>query len=116
MIGKNIQKIRKEKGLTLSELATRANVSKSYLSNIERNLNQNPSIQIIGKIAGVLGVDLRTLLGPHSINQLFPEMEWLDFVNELKNSGVEKEQLQEFKTVIEFVKWQNENMDANKKK
>ena len=45
MIGKNIYWLRKEKGLTLSELAERANVAKSYLSNIERDINQNPSIQ-----------------------------------------------------------------------
>lgn len=31
--------ISKKKGLTLSELAERAGVSKSYLSNIERNIN-----------------------------------------------------------------------------
>lgn len=109
MIGKNINEFRKKKGLTLSELAIRANVSKSYLSNIERNLNQNPSIQIIEKIAAVLDVDLRTLLGSQRINQLFPDREWLDFVNDLKKSGVEKEQLPEYKKVIEFVKWQNVN-------
>ena len=54
MIGKNIYLLRKEKGLTLSELAERANIAKSYLSNMERNINQNPSIQIVEKIAQVL--------------------------------------------------------------
>ena len=49
MIGKNIYWLRKEKGLTLSELAERANIAKSYLSNIERNINQNPSITYNGK-------------------------------------------------------------------
>ncbi|MGQ4665879.1 helix-turn-helix domain-containing protein [Metabacillus halosaccharovorans] len=36
---------RKQKGLTLSEVAKQAKISKSYLSNIERNLNLNPSLQ-----------------------------------------------------------------------
>lgn len=114
MIGDNIQRIRKKKGLSLSELAERAQISKSYLSNIERSLNQNPSIQIIEKLARVLNVDFRALLGSKPINEVFPESEWLDFVNELKESGVGKDQLQEYKTVIEFAKWQNENTGAKK--
>ncbi|ASN05993.1 helix-turn-helix domain-containing protein [Virgibacillus necropolis] len=112
MIGKNIQGLRKKKGLTLSELAIRATISKSYLSNIERNINTNPSVQIMEKIAAVLDVDLRTLIESNSENQAFPEGEWLDFVNDLKESGVEKEQLQEFKTVIEFAKWQKNNLEG----
>ena len=58
MIGNNIYRIRKQRGLTLSELAKKALISKSYLSNIERNLNKNPSIQVMEKIAAVLHVDL----------------------------------------------------------
>ena len=109
MIGENIQRIRKRRRLSLTELAERAQISKSYLSNMERNLNQNPSIQIIEKLAYVLDVDLRTLVGSKYINKPSPESEWLDFVNELKKSGVGKEQLQEYKTVIEFAKWQKEH-------
>src|SRR5690625_3506921 len=109
MIGENIQRIRSRKGLTLSELAERADISKSYLSNIERNLNQNPSIQIIEKIASVLEVDFRMLIGINNIGDQIPEDEWLDFVNELKESGVGTEQLKEYKTVIEFAKWQKLN-------
>ncbi|MGJ9459046.1 helix-turn-helix domain-containing protein [Oceanobacillus sp. CF4.6] len=108
MIGENIQKIRKEKGLSLSKCAEQANISKSYLSNIERNLNQNPSILIIKKIAGVLGVDIHKLIGNRdNENMHILADEWLDFVNELRESGVEKEQLKEFKTVIEFARWKN---------
>lgn len=116
MIGKNIQGIRKKKGLTLSELAMRANISKSYLSNIERNLNTNPSVQIMEKLAVVLDVDLRTLIESNYQAQVLPESEWLDFVKELKKSGVEKEQLQEFKTVIEFAKWKNKKLEPEKEK
>lgn len=111
MIGTNIKAIREKRNYTLSELAERAQISKSYLSNIERNLNQNPSIQIIDRIAAVLEVDFRTLLGVKAINELLPEDEWIEFVNELKKSGVVKEQLPEYKTVIEFVKWKREQSD-----
>lgn len=113
MIGENIYKIRKLKGLTLSELADRAQISKSYLSNIERNLNQNPSIQIVEKIARVLGADLRTLLGSQPANPLSAEHEWIEFVNELKGIGVEKEELETYKTIIEFAKWKQENAGGN---
>ncbi|WP_090761623.1 helix-turn-helix domain-containing protein [Bacillus sp. OK048] len=106
MIGKNIYEIRMKKGLTLSALAERANISKSYLSNIERNLNQNPSIQVIKKIALVLDVDIKLLLKTleSKEDQQPPDKEWLDLVNELKESGIEKN---EYKTLIEFIKWQN---------
>jgi len=107
MIGENIQRIRSRKGLTLSELAERADISKSYLSNIERNLNQNPSIQIIERIATVLAVDYQMLIGINSVDDQIPEEEWLDFVKELKESGVEKDELQKYKSVIEFADWQN---------
>lgn len=109
MLGKNIQSIRKRKGLTLSECAKRANISKSYLSNIERNVHQNPSIQIVEKIALGLEVGLPALIGSESVSKSLQDSEWLDFINELKKSGIEKEQLQEYKTVIEFAKWQTSN-------
>lgn len=110
MIGEKIQIIRKEKGLTLSECAQRANISKSYLSSIERNLNQNPSIQIVEKIAAVLNVDLRILLSnPPSVSEL-PEKEWIEFVNELKKSGIKAHQLKEYQTVMEFFQWQQERL------
>jgi XRE family transcriptional regulator of biofilm formation len=116
MIGKNIQEIRKKKGFTLSELAVRANISKSYLSNIERDINQNPSIHIINKLAVVLDVDLRALLKTDNNEEFaqYIESEWFDFVNELKRSGVEKEQIQEYKTLIEFIKWKKEQLEKGK--
>jgi XRE family transcriptional regulator, master regulator for biofilm formation len=116
MIGKNIYEIRMEKGLTLSGLAERANVSKSYLSNIERNLNQNPSIQVLNKIALVLDVDIKVLLKTieSKEDQRHPDKEWLDLLNELRKSGIEKEQLTEYKTLIDFIKWQNQNLETKK--
>ncbi|WML47806.1 helix-turn-helix transcriptional regulator [Neobacillus sp. PS3-34] len=116
MIGNNIYEIRKKRGYTLSQLADRANVSKSYLSNIERNINQNPSIQIIEKLADVLGVELITLLKTEkssTFDQL-PKSDWLEFIDDLKHSGIEKEQILEYKTLIEFIKWKNNNTGVKK--
>lgn len=107
MIGKNIYHLRKRQGLTLSELADRSGVSKSYLSNIERDLNQNPSLKVMKKIAFVLNVELKTLLINGENNDIHLDKEWIDFVSELKASGIEKEQIKDYKTLIEFIKWQN---------
>jgi XRE family transcriptional regulator, master regulator for biofilm formation len=108
MIGKNIYEIRKRRGLTLTELAERAGIAKSYLSNIERNLNKDPSINVIEKISSVLDVDLKELLGSGS-NEIETQLdsEWVEFVRELRDSGVEKDQIQEYKMLLDFIKWQN---------
>ena len=115
MIGKNIYWLRKEKGLTLSELAERANVAKSYLSNIERNINQNPSINIVEKIAQVLNVDMKTLINGEMIETQTIETEWMDLINQLKKSGIKKEDIQEYKTLIEFIKWKNNQSEEETK-
>jgi XRE family transcriptional regulator, master regulator for biofilm formation len=115
MIGKKIYEIRLKKGMTLSELAERAKVSKSYLSNIERNLNQNPSIQVTRKIAKVLDIELKDLINTeiNVVEQPLPDKEWIDIAYQLKESGIDKDQLKEYKTLIEFIKWQN-NLEEKK--
>jgi XRE family transcriptional regulator, master regulator for biofilm formation len=110
MIGSNIYKIRKRRGLSLSELSDRARISKSYLSNIERNLNQNPSIQILEKISAVLDVELRELIKTDSTERTSIQFdkEWVDFIQELKDSGIHSDEIHEYKPVIEFIKWKKD--------
>jgi XRE family transcriptional regulator, master regulator for biofilm formation len=113
MIGRNIYELRKKKGITLSELADRSKVSKSYLSNIERKLNRNPSIQVIEKIAVVLGVDVKMLLSNKLENDnTLLEKEWVEFVVELKSLGINKEKIHDYRELIEFIKWKK-NDDGN---
>ncbi|MCM3724918.1 helix-turn-helix domain-containing protein [Neobacillus cucumis] len=117
MIGNTIFDIRKQKGLTLSELAKRAKISKSYLSNIERNLNRNPSIEVVKRIAEVLDIEFDAFLSKKNNDiQLGIDQDLIDFVAELKESGIGKEQIKEFKTLIEFIKWKNlkSNEDINR--
>ncbi|MBU7593495.1 helix-turn-helix domain-containing protein [Metabacillus halosaccharovorans] len=109
MIGPRIKKYRTKKNLSLSELAERAGVAKSYLSSIERNLQSNPSVQFLEKVSSVLGVSVNTLLNEQ--NETDPEeldLEWTKLVQDAMKSGVSKEQFKEF---LEFNKWrlQNEN-------
>jgi XRE family transcriptional regulator, master regulator for biofilm formation len=116
MIGKNIYTIRKKKNYSLTKLAERAQISKSYLSNIERNINTNPSIEVIKRIAIVLDVDLKMLLDTDEIDQPKSQIEgeWLDLIHDLKESGIEKEHIKEYRTLIEFIKWKHENVGENK--
>ncbi len=114
MIGTNIAAVRKKRGLSLSELADRTGVSKSYLSNIERNLKQNPSIHVVEKIATVLHVDLNDLLDDSSETSAgsLPDQEWLEFIEYLKQSGINKEQIQEYKIIIDFLIWHQQQEKA----
>ncbi len=60
-IGQQLKKYRKAKGMTLEALATAAGYSKSYLSQIENGLS-SPSLAVLGKLAGKLGISVATLL------------------------------------------------------
>ena len=62
MIGDRVKKFRTEKKMSLSELAEKAGVAKSYLSSLERNLQQNPSIKFLEKIATVLKLPVESLI------------------------------------------------------
>ncbi|WP_026689246.1 helix-turn-helix domain-containing protein [Alteribacter aurantiacus] len=105
MIGERVKQYRKERGLSLTELADRASVAKSYLSAIERNIQSNPSIQFLEKIAGVLGITVDHLLKDKVENTSTEsniDEEWQTLVREAMNSGVSKE---EFRDFLEFNKW-----------
>jgi len=100
-IGQRIKTIRTQKRLSLSELAESAGVAKSYLSNVERGIQSNPSIQFIEKIAATLKVSANSLLfGDAEDESLDPE--WMQLVQEAMASGVDKQQFKEF---LEYQKW-----------
>lgn len=117
MLGAKIRQLRKEKGMSLGELALRADCAKSYLSDIERGVRDNPSIQFIEKIALVLEVPTEFFLDKSYTtaemlaSELAPEMVelvkqldlgWLQLTQQAAASGLTKEQFQEF---IEFARW-----------
>jgi XRE family transcriptional regulator, master regulator for biofilm formation len=103
MIGKRVQLLRKAQGMSLTELADRAGVAKSYISSLERDIQKNPSILFLEKIAVVLKVPIERLIDPESaakVDQL--DQEWYDIVKEAMASGVNKQQFREF---LDFNKW-----------
>ncbi|MFC5773239.1 helix-turn-helix domain-containing protein [Ectobacillus antri] len=105
MIGERIKRLRLQRGISLTELAEKAGVAKSYISSIERNLQQNPSIQFLEKISSVLRVPLDSLLYDKSFEEQDLDSEWTQLVKDAMNSGVSKEQFREF---LEFNKWRAE--------
>lgn len=110
LIGEKIKQLRKERQISLSELAEQAGVAKSYLSSIERNLQSNPSIQFVEKISQVLGVSTNDLINEsNSINETELDNEWMNIVREAMESGVSKEQ---FKEYLEFNKWRQEKKNS----
>ena len=56
-IGGKIKKLRTQKGLTLEELASRSELTKGFLSQLERNLT-SPSIDSLNDILEALGTNL----------------------------------------------------------
>jgi len=102
MIGDRIKSLRMERKLSLTELAEKAGVAKSYLSSIERNLQTNPSIQFLEKISSVLNVPVDFLLHESQDEETELDPEWTSLVQEAMRSGVSKEQFREF---LEFNKW-----------
>lgn len=110
-IGNRIQSLRLAQNLSLSELAQRAGVAKSYLSNVERNIQSNPSIQFLEKLANSLHVPLELILYGDAVKaegQL--DSDWHQLVKEAMASGISKSQFKEF---LEFQQWKR-NTDHSK--
>jgi len=74
-VAENIKRIRKSKKLSMERLAESAGVSRSMLGQIERG-EANPSVAILGKIAGALKVPADILLENDSFETLaaYPEV------------------------------------------
>lgn len=107
MIGKRVRQLRIEKGFSLTQLAEKANVAKSYLSSIEREIQSNPSIQFLEKIAQVFEMSVEELLNDPpktASNSNDLDKEWQELLIEAMNSGVSKD---EFKEFLEYNKWKN---------
>ncbi|TDO12987.1 DNA-binding XRE family transcriptional regulator [Bacillus subtilis] len=61
-VGQRIKAIRKERKLTQVQLADKANLSRSYLADIERD-RYNPSLSTLESVAGALGVQVSAIVG-----------------------------------------------------
>ncbi len=64
-VGATLQKIRLKRGLTLEDLSRAAVVSKSMLSQIERE-KANPTIAVAWRLANALGIGIEELLATNT--------------------------------------------------
>lgn len=110
MIGDRIKKLREKKRYSITELAELANISKSYLSNIERSLNKNPSIHFLMKIAKPLEVSIEYLLtGIDQVdNQAIENLdkEWKIIIEKAIEDGINKDDFREYINYIKFKLWE----------
>ena len=61
ILGANIRRLRKAKGLTQEQLAHEAGMAMRYVAGVERG-EENPSLRFLVKIAEALGTEPATLL------------------------------------------------------
>jgi transcriptional regulator with XRE-family HTH domain len=57
-----IRELREQRGLTQEAVAKQAKVTKNYITMLERGQRKNPSLPILKRIAGALGVPVGRLL------------------------------------------------------
>jgi transcriptional regulator with XRE-family HTH domain len=61
VLGRNVRRLRQQKGLTQEELAFEAEIDLTYMGAIERG-RRNPSLLVMARIAAALSVPLPKLL------------------------------------------------------
>ena len=62
-LGERVRRRRKALGLTAKSLAKAAGVSTSYISQVERGHQEDPSLPALRRLADALKMDLHALLG-----------------------------------------------------
>jgi XRE family transcriptional regulator, master regulator for biofilm formation len=114
MIGTRIKKLRNRKGYSLTELARLSDVSKSYLSQIERNLQTNPSLQFLSKVAGTLECSIEYILGGEKKagqkNHVSFDEEWTDLLTQAIKEGMSKEDFEEYRRYCHFRSWKQQQL------
>lgn len=63
LLGLNVRKYRKQRGMTQEELGLDTEMERSYVSDLERG-TRNPSVRAVERLAKALGVAPHILLMP----------------------------------------------------
>ncbi|MBT2693906.1 helix-turn-helix domain-containing protein [Bacillus sp. ISL-55] len=105
-VGEKIKSLRLEKKYSISELSERANVSKSYLSYIERGIQGNPSLQVLSRLADNLDTTVEYLMGQQNMKaaRMPVDEEWAGLVDEAIKNGISKE---DFAYYLDFMKFKS---------
>ncbi len=109
VIGEKIKNLRLKKGYSITRLAEEANISKSYLSHLEKGLNNNPSLQMLDKIASSLHTTIDELIEediscPALTSKPVLNLEWLQLIERAVQDGMTKEEFIEFQYYLKFRK------------
>ncbi|MGG3192398.1 helix-turn-helix domain-containing protein [Priestia aryabhattai] len=113
MVGKKIKTLRLKKGYSITRLAEKAHISKSYLSHLEKGLNNNPSLQMLEKIAVSLNTTIDELIEAESSNYNISSAkpiitrDWLGLIEQAIKDGMTKEEFIEFQYYLKFKKKMN---------
>lgn len=87
--GKKIAALRKEKGLSQTELAKKLGTSISVISRYERD-GMTPSIGAAEKLAGILGTSVGYLVGETEDDQLLKDPEMIRRLRDIKDFSEEE--------------------------
>lgn len=69
IFGTNLRRARRLKDVSQEELAFRSNLSRTYVSEVERGM-RNVSIDNMGQLAEALGVPLKELVDPEMFSAI----------------------------------------------
>ena len=85
-IGNRLKELRIQKGLTQEELADRCELSKGFISQLERDLT-SPSIATLVDILQCLGTDIREFFSesPKEEQIVFHDSDYFEKVEDLKS-------------------------------
>jgi XRE family transcriptional regulator, master regulator for biofilm formation len=111
MIGQKIKHLRQAKGYSITELGRLADVSKSYISQLERGMQTNPSLQFLVKVSAPLDTTVTylledTKLKKHEDSEL--DEEWKLLIRQAIKNGLKKEDFHEYRNYIQFQSWMKE--------
>ncbi|MGE7587271.1 helix-turn-helix domain-containing protein [Peribacillus sp. NPDC101480] len=94
MIGYRVKSLREERKMSISELSAKSGVAKSYISSLERNLQTNPTILVLEKIARILCIKVDALLNEQADKSM--DEEWMEIMQDVMGSGISKEEMRDF--------------------
>ena len=78
-IGKFLQKLRKQNGLTQEQLAERCGRGKSYICNIEKGM-RTTTLDNFPDLAVALGVSISELIDPDEVEPSSPYLEFIPYL------------------------------------
>ncbi|CAM3889155.1 helix-turn-helix domain-containing protein [Mesobacillus thioparans] len=105
-VGEKIKRLRLERNYSITELSRKAKVSKSYLSYIERGIQENPSLQVLSRLAHNLDTSVEDLMGKQTkrADTVPVDEEWIGLVDEAIKNGISKE---DFSYYLDFMKFRS---------